>query len=71
MSGLRKEIECIEAGHFYTGAEAEAVMEELLSGRVETPEILRLLTALNPACAGAGACGICAGDAAKRHASLR
>jgi anthranilate phosphoribosyltransferase len=47
MSGLRKEIECIEAGHFYTGAEAEAVMEELLSGRVETPEILRLLTALN------------------------
>ena len=30
-----------------TGAEAEAVMEELLSGRVETPDIVRLLSALN------------------------
>lgn len=30
-----------------TGAEAEAVMEELLSGRVETPEIVRMLVALN------------------------
>lgn len=37
----------VEAGHIFTGAEAEAVMEELLSGRVETPEIVRLLTALN------------------------
>jgi len=37
----------IETGHIFTGAEAEAVMEELLSGRVETPEIVRLLTALN------------------------
>jgi anthranilate phosphoribosyltransferase len=36
-----------EAGHFLTRAEAEEVMEELLSGRVETPEIVRLLTALN------------------------
>ena len=47
MSRLHTEIERLEAGRFYTGAEAEAVMEELLSGRVETPEILRLLTALN------------------------
>ena len=47
MSRLRAEIEHLEAGRFYTGAEAEALMEELLSGRVETPEILRLLTALN------------------------
>jgi anthranilate phosphoribosyltransferase len=37
----------VEAGHVLTRAEAEAVMEELLSGRVETPEIVRLLTALN------------------------
>src|SRR3984893_17846938 len=47
MSRLHTEIERLEAGQFYTGSEAEAVMEELLSGRVETPEILRLLTALN------------------------
>lgn len=40
-------IERMEAGHVLTRAEAEAVMEELLSGRVETPEIVRLLTALN------------------------
>jgi anthranilate phosphoribosyltransferase len=37
----------VEAGHVLTLAEAEAVMEELLAGRVETPEIVRLLTALN------------------------
>jgi anthranilate phosphoribosyltransferase len=37
----------VEAGHVLTRAEAEAVMEELLSGRVETPEIVRLLTTLN------------------------
>jgi anthranilate phosphoribosyltransferase len=47
MKEIRKEIERLESGHFYRGAEAEAVMEELLSGRVETTEILRLLTALN------------------------
>jgi anthranilate phosphoribosyltransferase len=40
-------IERVEAGHILTRAEAEAVMEELLSGGVETPEIVRLLTALN------------------------
>jgi anthranilate phosphoribosyltransferase len=40
-------IDRIESGHILTRAEAEAVMEELLSGRVETHEIVRLLTALN------------------------
>jgi anthranilate phosphoribosyltransferase len=40
-------IERVEAGNILTRAEADAVMEELLSGRVETPEIVRLLTALN------------------------
>lgn len=30
-----------------TGPEAEALMEELLSGRIETPDIVRLLLALN------------------------
>jgi len=40
-------IERVEAGHVLERTEAEAVMEELLSGRVETPEIVRLLAALN------------------------
>ena len=40
-------IERAEAGKIFTRAEAEAAMEELLSGRVETPEIVRLLVALN------------------------
>jgi len=40
-------IERVEAGHVLQRAEAEAAMEELLSGRVETPEIVRLLAALN------------------------
>jgi anthranilate phosphoribosyltransferase len=40
-------IERVEAGHVLKRAEAEAAMEELLSGRVETPDIVRLLTALN------------------------
>lgn len=40
-------IDRAEAGHIFSRPEAEAVMEELLSGRVETPEIVRLLTALN------------------------
>src|SRR5216683_7590201 len=39
-------IDRVEAG-ILTRAEAEAVMEELLSGRVGTPEIVRLLGALN------------------------
>jgi anthranilate phosphoribosyltransferase len=37
----------VEAGHILKRAEAEAAMEELLSGRVETQEIVRLLVALN------------------------
>jgi anthranilate phosphoribosyltransferase len=40
-------IERVEAGEVLKRVEAEAAMEELLSGRVETPEIVRLLTALN------------------------
>jgi len=40
-------IERVEAGHILTRREAELVMEELLSGRYGTPEIVRLLTALN------------------------
>ncbi|HEX4545711.1 MAG TPA: anthranilate phosphoribosyltransferase [Candidatus Acidoferrum sp.] len=40
-------IDRVEDGHILTRAEAEAVMEELLSGRVQTPEIVRLLAALN------------------------
>ena len=47
MSELPREIERLESGQFFTGAEAEAVMDELLSGRAETPEIVRLLSALN------------------------
>ncbi len=40
-------IERVEAGHVFARSEAEAAMEELLSGRVETAEIVRLLVALN------------------------
>jgi anthranilate phosphoribosyltransferase len=40
-------IERVEAGHVLKRADAEAVMEELLSGRVGTNEIVRLLVALN------------------------
>ena len=40
-------IEKTEAGSKLERAEAEAVMEELLCGRLETPAIVRLLTALN------------------------
>jgi anthranilate phosphoribosyltransferase len=40
-------IDRAESGHILSRREAEAVMEELLSGRVETPEIVRLLEALN------------------------
>jgi anthranilate phosphoribosyltransferase len=40
-------IERVEAGEFLSRAEAEALMEELLSGRVETTEIVRLLLGLN------------------------
>ena len=40
-------IERAEAGVTFTRAEAESIMEELLSGRLETSAIVRLLTALN------------------------
>lgn len=40
-------IEKIEAGRALERAEAEGLMEELLGGRLETPVIVRLLTALN------------------------
>jgi len=40
-------IDRVEAGKVLTREEAEAAMEELLSGRVETREIVRLLVALN------------------------
>src|SRR5712691_11026079 len=40
-------IDRVSAGHILARAEAEAVMEELLSGRVATPEIVRMLEALN------------------------
>lgn len=40
-------IERVEVGHVLRRTEAEAVMEELLSGRAETAEIVRLLHALN------------------------
>jgi anthranilate phosphoribosyltransferase len=40
-------IENVEAGKLLTRAEAEALMEELLDGSVPTPEIVRLLAAMN------------------------
>jgi len=40
-------IERAEASHKLSRAEAEAFMEELLSGRIATPEIVRMLLALN------------------------
>jgi len=40
-------IDRVATGHILARAEAEAVMEELLSGRVATPEIVRMLTGLN------------------------
>src|SRR5882724_7745215 len=40
-------IKRVEAGNVLSRAEAESVMEELLSGRVETADIARLLTAMN------------------------
>lgn len=40
-------IERAESGHIFSRFEAEELMEELLSGRVETPDIVRLLLAMN------------------------
>jgi anthranilate phosphoribosyltransferase len=47
MKEILAHIERAEGGHIFAGAEAEAVMEGLLSGRVEMLEIVRLLTAMN------------------------
>ena len=41
----------VEAGAALESAEAEALMEEVLGGRMDTPAIVRLLTALNAAIA--------------------
>jgi anthranilate phosphoribosyltransferase len=40
-------VDKVEAGYILTRPEAEEVMEELLTGRIETRVIVRLLTALN------------------------
>jgi len=40
-------IEFVERGGVFTRVQAEAVMEELLSGAYETPQIMRLLVAMN------------------------
>jgi anthranilate phosphoribosyltransferase len=44
----------IESGHVCSRAEAESLMEELLSGRAETLDVVRLLTALNQRPVGVG-----------------
>ena len=46
-SALQTLIETAESGRELLSAEAEAFMEELLSGRIATPEIVRMLLALN------------------------
>jgi anthranilate phosphoribosyltransferase len=40
-------IDGVVSGHIFSRGEAEAVMEELLAGRVATADIVRLLTAMN------------------------
>ena len=40
-------INYVDAGHSLTRAQAQEVMEELLSGRIETQDIVRLLVAMN------------------------
>src|ERR1700743_4016177 len=40
-------IEFVERGGVFSRTQAEAVMEELLSGRFETPQIMRLRGAMN------------------------
>ena len=47
MPAFQTSIERVEAGRILSGAEAEALMEELLCGRMKTPEIVRWLTAMN------------------------
>ncbi|MGB2632301.1 MAG: hypothetical protein WAM58_00060, partial [Candidatus Acidiferrum sp.] len=51
-----------------TPAEAEALMEELLSGRIETPEIVRLLLSLNQRAIGFAELGAFA-RVMRRHAA--
>ena len=40
-------IDSAVSGQIFSRDDAEAVMEELLTGRIDTPEIVRLLTAMN------------------------
>jgi anthranilate phosphoribosyltransferase len=40
-------IDVLDSGRILSRADAEALMEELLSGRLQTPDIVRLLLALN------------------------
>jgi anthranilate phosphoribosyltransferase len=47
MNSSLQLIDKTERLELLTGTEAEALMEELLSGRIETPDIVRLLLALN------------------------
>jgi anthranilate phosphoribosyltransferase len=47
MTNSEPLIEKAEAGATLTRAEAESIMEELLSGHVDTPAIVRLLIAMN------------------------
>src|SRR5712691_481062 len=61
-------IDRVSAGHILARAEAEAVMEELLSGRVATPEIVRMLAALNRRLVRVGELAGCA-RVMRRHAT--
>jgi anthranilate phosphoribosyltransferase len=56
------------AGHRLSAAQAEELMEELLAGRMATPEIVELLTALNGRACGSGELAGFA-RAMRRHAS--
>jgi anthranilate phosphoribosyltransferase len=47
MTNCEALIEKVEVGGTLTRAEAESIMEELLSGHVDTPAIVRLLIAMN------------------------
>jgi len=47
MQMTRSLIDGAVAGYIFSRSEAEAVMEELLTGRLETADIVRLLTAMN------------------------
>ncbi len=60
-------VEKMEAGRTLSRAEAEAFMEELLSGRIATPEIVRMLLALNRRAVNAAELGGLA-SAMQRHA---